>query len=164
MASPGQADLEGNRYGHLPYRRRVINYSTGSTATFQLTPDESGAIFNVPTVSTVHFSLPKISSLALGLNYEFFFSTMAAVADYNIVSTVDSSANIVMMAATSAASTVSAITPLVAVLGQRYHIKLTAISSVIWLAEYDTGVSSADTSNLTSVDNVLGHWGVGTTQ
>jgi len=164
MASDKKADLIGNRYGHLPWRRRVIKYSTASTATYNISRKKSGAIFVVPTVSTVHLALPKISSLALGLNYEFYFSSAADKEDYTIASTIDSSAHILMNGVTSAASTASAVTPLSTVDGNA--CKLTAISSVAWLFEnaYGGGWSSANTSDLTTADNELGQWGVGTTQ
>jgi len=164
MAASTRADLIGNRYGHLPWRKRVINYSTASTATYSLSPRESGAIFVCPTVSTIHFALPRISSKNLGLNFEFYFSSADAVLDYNIASTIDSSAHILINGYTSAASTLSAVSPLSSVGGN--HCKVTAISSVAWLLEnaYGGGFSSANSSDLSSVDAILGQWGVGTTQ
>ena len=157
------ADLIANRYGHLPFRRRVINYSTGSTATLELTEAESGAIFFVPTVSTAKLSLPRISSLRLGLNYEVFFSTFDALADFNIVSTNDSSADIALVGRTSALSTASAITPASSV--GTAAVRLTAVSSVRWMMENISAgrPSSANTSDLTTVDTIIGNWFVGTT-
>ena len=157
------ADLIGNRYGHLPFRRRVINYSTLSTATLELTEAESGAIFFVPTVSTVKLSLPRISSKRLGLNYEIFFSTFDALADFNIVSTNDSSADIALVSRTSALSTASAITPATSV--GTYAVRLTAVSSVRWMMENISGgrPSSANTSDLGVLDTRVGEWFVGTT-
>ena len=164
MTVSTKADLIGNRYGHLPWRRRVIDYSTLSTATYNISPEESGAIFVVPTVSTVHLALPKISSLSLGLTYKFYFSSAADKEDYTIASTIDSSAHLLLNGLTSDASTASAITPLSTVGGNACEV--IAISSVAWLVynAYGKGWSSANTSNLTTADTELGKWGKGTTQ
>ena len=163
MAASTTADLLGNRYGHLPWRKRVITYSTGSTATYFLSPQESGALFFVPEVSTAKFSLPRISSNNLGLNYEFTFTLEADIADYNIDSTIDSSADIGVTGLTSAVSTASAVSPLSTI--GRLSVRLTAVSSVKWLLEnIGTGhPSSANTSNLTTVDFIIGEWALGTT-
>ena len=163
MAASTTADLLGNRYGHLPWRKRVITYSTNSTATYFLADQESGALFYVPEVSTVKFSLPRISSNRLGVNYEFTFSLEADLADYNIDSTIDSSADISITGLTSAASTASAVSPLSTI--GRLSARLTAVSSIKWLFE-NIGAgrpSSANTSDYTTVDFILGEWGLGTT-
>ena len=78
MAASTQADLLGNRYGHLAYRRRVLVPSTASTANYNVSPRESGAIFrvaNFAAATRVQFALPKISSLGLGLTYEFLLTS-----------------------------------------------------------------------------------------
>lgn len=163
MAASTGADLIGNRYGHLPWRRRVITYSTNSTATYFLAENESGAIFYVPNVSTAKFSLPRISSNRLGLNYEFHFTLETDLADYNIDSTIDSSAAIEITGLTSAVSTASAISPLSTLASLAYRV--TAISSIVWRGE-NVGKgrpSSANTTAWSTVDFIMGEWGLGTT-
>ena len=163
MAASTEADLLGNKYGHLPWRKRVIRYSTNSTATYFLSPQESGAMFFVPEVSTVKFSLPRISSNRLGLNYEFFFVLEADLADYDIDSTIDSSADIYITGLTSAVSTASAISPF-STIGS-LSARLTAVSSVKWIFE-NIGAgrpSSANSTALSTVDLIQGEWALGTT-
>ena len=156
MAASTRADLMGNRYGHLAWRRRVIKHSTGSTAVYSLSPRESGAIFYVPTVSTASFKLPKISSKFLGLNYEFFFSTADATGDYTIY-TPDTSANIHIPGMSSdGVGTASTITPLSTI--WPHAIRLTAISSVIWVGEPFSMVGDITTNAIQDEDFEGGTW------
>ena len=136
MASPDKADLMGNRYGHLPFRRRVITISTVSTG-LMLTPAESGAIFYVPEVSTFVFTLPKISSKNLGLNYEIVLEATTestSVTDAVTIkrsSKIDSSADIRgVFTSASTLTSGSEISPQTSV-GQTWG-KLTAMTSVHW--------------------------------
>ena len=163
MAASTTADLIGNRYGHLPWRKRVINYSTGSTATYFLSPQESGALFYISEVSTVKFSLPRISSNNLGLDYEFTFTLEADLADYNIDSTLDSSADISITGLTSAVSTASAVSPLSTI--GRLSARVIAVSSVKWLfVNIGAGrPSSANSTALSTIDLIQGEWALGTT-
>ena len=163
MAASTQADLLGNRYGHLAYRRRVIAHSTGSTATRNVLSQESGAIFRVPTVSTAHFSLPRVSSLALGLTYEFFLSTMADANDINIVSTIDSSAAIHLSGLTTGSSvtTASAIAAF-STLGT-HSVRVTAVSTVVWKAEVSLGIAGGTSGVAVLGENIYGGWAAGTT-
>lgn len=142
MAASTRADLMGNRYGHLPWRRRVIVYSTASTATYQVSPRESGALFYCGTVSTIALQLPKISSKNLGLMYEVYFSSAADVGDNTINTAGDSSASIHIVGLTTGGiGTGSTITPQST--DGPNAIRLTAISSVIWMGEAITnGLSS----------------------
>jgi len=165
MAASTQADLLGNRYGHLAYRRRVINYSTGSTATYFVSPRESGALFYVPAVSTAKFSLPKISSLAKGLTYDFYVEKSADERDVNIVSTIDSSAHIVGVHGTTGTtiSTNSAISP-ASTVAFANAIKLTAVSSVVWFAEAAAHLRTSGADVIaTSAFMIFGEWTSGTT-
>lgn len=163
MAASTQADLLGNRYGHLAYRRRVITYSTASTATRQISPRESGAVFYVAAVSTAHLSLPKVSSLATGLTYEFHVAKQDAEGDVQIVSTIDSSAHIVGIQGTTGTTqtTASAITP-GSTLGFSWWAKVTAVSSVVWVAETNETVESSGADLVGAL--VYNDWVVGTTQ
>jgi hypothetical protein len=161
MASPGNVDLLANRYGHLPYRRRVINLSSGSTATREIVPEESGALFVVPTVSTQLLSLPRISSLALGLTYEFLISTQDALNDINIVSTNDSSALIVGVLTSGATGVTGQSIAPDTTLAQHW-CRLTAFSSINWLLETQSQMESSGTGGAVGV-LVYGSWTTGTT-
>ena len=132
MAASTRADLIGNRYGHLPWRRRVIEVSTASTATYQVSVRESGAILRFGTVSTINVELPKISSKFLGLNYEIYFSTADTVNDYDLCC-ADSSAGIWMALSSGGVGSPTTIAP--ATTDHPHAIRVTAISSVIWLGE-----------------------------
>jgi hypothetical protein len=138
MAASTRAELMGNRYGHLPYRKRVITVSTASTATYQLSPRESGAMLMFGTVSTINVQLPKISSKFLGLNYEIYFSTADAQTDYDLTC-LDSSAGVYLPGLTSA-GVGSPTTVAPATTDGPHAIRVTAISSIIWLGEPITNV------------------------
>jgi hypothetical protein len=162
MAASTQADLLGNRYGHLAYRRRVIVYSTVSTATYNVSPNESGALFYVANVSTAKFSLPKVSSLAKGLTYSFHIAQQTDVLDVNIVSTIDSSAHIVGIHGTTGTtiSTNSAISP-ASTINFSNFVTVTAISSVVWVAEPEYSVESSGADVVGAL--IFGGWTSGTT-
>ena len=136
MASPDKADLMGNRYGHLPFRRRVITISSISTG-LVLSAAESGAIFYVPEQSTFMFRLPKISSKNLGINYEFVLepsSESTGVTDAVTIACLDatdSSADIQgVFTSASTLTSGKSISPQSSV-GQLWG-KLTAVTSIHW--------------------------------
>ena len=144
MAASTQADLLGNRYGHLAYRRRVIVQSTVGADTRTLTPAESGAIFYTPGDSSMRFSLPKVSSFAKGLTYEFHIAKPDTTAAGIIASTIDSSAHIAGIAGTTGTTetTASAISP-GSTLGFSYFARVTAVSTVVWVLETNKTVESS---------------------
>ena len=163
MAGSSTPALLGNRYGKVEYRKRVIRHtSLASTGTFNVTSTMSGAVFSVATISTAHFSLPRISSNELGLEYEFFISSQAAAQDVAIVSTIDSSAAIEIAGITTAASTASAITP--AIPGEPSFVRLLAVSSVSWIAQPAVHFSSETTGGTILSEDLAGNFIAGTTQ
>lgn len=172
MASPGTADLRGNRYGHLPWRKNVVNLSTVKLAvTYEVSPDESGTLFVIAAdATTAHLSLPKISSLSLGLYYEFFISSQVAVQDVNIVSTNDSSADILLFGADASSadpnlSTDQAFTPFDDITAVPNYLSVTAISSVRWFAEAGLGMFKTGTSDDSVIaEDIVGAWTTGTTK
>ena len=86
--------------------------------------------------------LPPISSKFLGLNYEIYFSTADAAEDYKI-SCVDSSAAVQIIGLTSAGiGTGTTITP--GTTDSPHAIRVTAISSVIWMGEPITNAWTSD--------------------
>jgi hypothetical protein len=142
MANTNIADLMGNRYGHLPWRKNIITVSTASTATYEISPHESGSILKFGTVSTIYAQLPKISSKFLGLNYEIYFSTADDPDDYHI-SCIDSSAAIQIIGLTTdGIGTATTIKP--ASTDCPFAIRVTAISSVIWMGEPITNGWTSD--------------------
>lgn len=94
MASPNRTDLRGDRFGHLPWRQNVTTVSTFTTAVRELTEKDSGTFFTIGRATSAMFVLPRISSLALGLTYEFLFAQQADANDGQISCTNDSSAAI----------------------------------------------------------------------
>ena len=125
-----------NKLGHYRdgyYRVKVKNLSTGSTAMYHPSPDESGTVFVCGTVSTVSIGLPKISSKWLGLEYTIYFSTADDPGDYTIQCAHDSSAGVYLALSSAGVGTPSTIVP--ATTDCPHAIKVTAISSVIWLGE-----------------------------
>ena len=165
MAASTTADLIGNRYGHLPWRQRVITISTNSTATYFVSEQESGAVFYVPNFAAatlVNFSLPRISSNRLGTNYEFVFTKPTSALDVAIASTIDSSAQIFGVPGTTAStiSTASAIAPGTTV-GPWNYVTLTAVSSVTWLAQTNAEVESSGVDVVGAL--VYNTWQTGTT-
>ena len=165
MAASTSADLIGNRYGHLPWRQRVITISTASTATYLVAQQESGAIFYVPNFAAatlVNFSLPRISSQRLGLKYEFMFTKPTSALDVAIASTIDSSAQIfgVPGPTNTTISTASAIAP-GSTIGPWYTVSVAAVSSVTWLAHTNTRAESSGTDLIGAL--VYNDWVPGTT-
>ena len=138
MAGEGKIDLDGNRYGHVPYRRRVLNISTATTG-YDIQPEDSGAIFTVladPT--TLQFRLPTLSSLSLGLNYGFF---CAQIEDADGVTVMVASSNAPaavhienVLTSASTISTAQEIAPMTTE-GTNY-VELVALSSIVWFAKY----------------------------
>lgn len=124
------------------YRKRVTNLSTVSTATYNVEIEESGTIFVGGVVSTISLALPRISSKRLGLEYVVFFSTADAVGDYTINTARDSSASIFIIGLTTGGiGSGSTIQPQST--DGPNCIRLTAISSIVWLGEAMTnGLSS----------------------
>ena len=146
MAASTQADLLGNRYGHLAYRRRIIEQSTVGADTRTLTPAESGAIFYTPGDSSMRYSLPKVSSLGKGLTYSFHIAKPDTTAAGVIASTIDSSAHIAGVPGTTGTTqtTASAIGP-GSTVGFSWYVTVTAVSTVVWVAETNKTVESSGT-------------------
>jgi hypothetical protein len=139
------------------YRRQVINYSTASTATYNVSVEQSGAIFYCPTVSTINMALPRISSKWLGLEYTFYFSTADATGDYQISCPFDSSAGIYIPGMSSdGVGTPSTITPMSTI--WPHAIKVTALSSVVWLGEPIVMVGDITTNAIQDEDFEGGCW------
>ena len=165
MAASTTADLIGNRYGHLPWRKRIITASTNSTASYLVAEQESGALFyvgNFAAATLVNFSLPRISSNRLGLTYEFLFTKPTSALDVAIASTIDSSAQIFGIPGTTGTtiSTASAIAP-GSTIGPWYYAKVTAVSSVTWLAETNMRAESSGADLIGAL--VYNDWVPGTT-
>ena len=149
------------------YRRAVKDWSTGvggfTTGTYEVSPEESGMLFHIGTLTTAHFSLPRVSSLFLGMEYEFAISSPAAAQDVNIVSTLDTSAHITMNGLSSAElTTASAITP-----GNFEGVNfvvITAVSSVVWVARAAVGYTSESSGATVIGEDLNGGFIVGSTQ
>jgi len=166
MPASTRVDLQGNRYGFLPWRQRVINFSTGSDAPYKISRQESGAIFYVPKVpgtTNQVFVLPLASSKALGLNYEFYIAAQDSTGDIQIVSTGNSSVKIGLAAKTTALG-VTDVQSISLETTQPTWGKLTLVSSIVWMFEQTLRKSAGYSSDDALVDeDFAGYWSTGTT-
>lgn len=128
----GQVNLNGFYRDGL-FRREVEIVSTGSTAPFVITQEQSGSIFSFGVVSTIGVELPRISSNWLGLTYEILFSTAATEGDYTVGCVADTSGVIHLALTSAGVGTPSTITPNTT--DSPHGIRVTAISSVVWMGE-----------------------------
>ena len=157
MSYPSQL----GQYRDGKYRRaNIIEVSTASTAMFYPEEKDSGAIYIFGVVSTISVGLPKISSKWLGLEYTFFFSTADAAGDYTVSTPYDSSAGIYVSPTTAGIGTPSTITP--GSTDGPHAIRVTAISSVVWLGEALFLGDSTNSSGGSSVSGLpVGAWTTG---
>lgn len=134
---------------------QATTITTGTTA-YAPVSSQSGSIFIFGTATSQGVVLPK--NPPAGVFFQFYVSSQAASTDFIITTTGDSSARIEMNGASSAVSTVLYISPQVSSLGMN-TIRLTAISSVLWLAEPSLNLSSAATTNF-ALNDFRGRWGL----
>jgi len=138
----------------------IVSPTTG--ANYQITSTQSGTLFNCGINNGTSQLLLLPVNPVPGFWFKVFVSTQDAVGDVQINSTADSSAKIVMPGMTSAISTGDAITP-ASTFGQ-HSVTMTAISSVLWLAEPNGQIVSGFTTAAPSADEVLsGVWAPGST-
>jgi hypothetical protein len=156
----GNPNLQGFYRDGL-FRRKVVVVSTalgtsGTTAARQnILPEDSGTIFMFGVATTASAGLPKISSKWLGLTYDFYFSTAANTADYTVQCPDDSSAGIYLALSSAGVGTPTTITP--GSTDVPHGIRVTAISSIIWLGE-PLMVNGASTHNSTAASVGVGQW------
>jgi hypothetical protein len=102
-------------------------------------------------------SLPRISSKALGVNFTFYFSTADAVNNYSVGCLLDTSAVINIPGMSSdGVGTPSTITPLSTI--WPHAIKVTAISSIIWMGEPISMVGDMTSNAIQDEDFEGGTW------
>jgi len=162
MAAPGYTDLRGNRYGHLPLRKRVITVSTNTTG-LDLTAAESGAIIYLESLTTIQVRLPRISSLALGLTYDICFINGGQAGDGLTImcaSSADSSAQ--LRGVWTSNSTIStAQEASLATTEFDGYARVTAVSSINWMFE---GLSaSQEEDDGAGTGDGFGTWTTGST-
>ena len=141
------------------YRKKIVHVSTGSSGVssiYDISPDESGALFVYGTGSTITFHLPKISSKALGLVYEFFIHNPDAANDVKVAcSKFDSSALIKTAYSSVSSEHTTAIPNSTFPTGGKF----TAVSSIVWMLEQLTGHSGH--FGTTAADSNVGGWTTG---
>ncbi len=128
------------------YRKKIIKVSSGSTA-YDISPDESGAIFWLNTATTMNFRLPRVSSEALGLTYELTIQEQASSDDVRLTCNTFNSSAIIQTAFSSIVDNHTTAIPASTFLT---GAKITAVSSIVWILEQITmgyGESSAASSN-----------------
>jgi hypothetical protein len=138
--------------------QQTTNVTTVADKT--LTQAESGSLIIIDknTDTSVAAILPV--NPTPGTWYDFFLNGQADLGDFTIKTTGDSSAKISLAGRTSAVSTVDNITPMSTV---PCHIKMTAVSSILWSAQPFMGWSSANTTDISANDHTIGAWGLGAT-
>lgn len=138
----------------------IVSPTTG--ANYQITSTQSGSLFNIGINNGTSQLLLLPANPVPGFWFKVYVSTQAAAGDFQINSTADSSAAISIAGGTSAVSTVKAIAPK-STLGN-HSVTMTAISSVLWLAEPGYQVSESLSSGAINADDYLGGvWGAATT-
>ena len=138
--------------------RPTIDITTADATT--LTQQQSGSLIIVAanTDTSVAINLPV--NPTPGTWYDFYLHGVDALGDFNIQTTVDSSAKISIVGLTSVVSTVDNITPLSTVPS---GLHVVAVSSILWWARAEFSFAQAGTTDLTANDLILGLWGVGAT-
>ena len=135
------------------YRRNVKRISTATTG-FDIPVAESGMTYFVPTWTTGRLNLPRISSKWLGLEYTFFIEEQASSDDISFSNDKDSSA-IIQMNFSSAVDNSTGASP-----GSTFAtaIRLTAVSSIVWMGQ--SIMSNSYTMSSAANTNLSG-WAVG---
>ncbi len=140
-----------SKIGHYrdgAYRQNVKRISTASTGV-DLTLDQSGTLFFVPTWTTGRINLPKASSKWLGTEYTFFVEEQASSDDFSINADLSNANAVIQMCFSSVIDNSTG-----ASLGSTFAtgLRLTAVSSNVWMGQPITAnsyvMSSAATDNL----------------
>ena len=144
------------------FRRRVVTISTASTG-YNVSADESGALFVAGEVTTQFIRLPRISSNRLGLTYDFSVAAQTSGADnLNIVTNLDSSASIIGLGTSGSTGTGGqSARPDTTV--ARVFARFTAASSVLWIMEQALALQLNSSGELLSTYVAAGGWSTGTT-
>jgi hypothetical protein len=137
------------------YRRKVsapMNVATSGPT--YINQDQSGMLFYVPLATTHTFVLPKISSKWLGLEYTFFVSEQASSLDVKINCVLDSSAKIQM----NFSSVIDNHSTIIPGSTMASAVRLTAVSSVVWMGQ--PIMSNSYTFTSAATENLCG-WTTG---
>jgi len=134
----------------------IISPTTG--ANYQVTSTQSGTMFNIGNNGGTSQLLLLPVNPVPGFWFEVLVSTQTGADDFQINSTADSSALITLPGLSSVASEAKAIQPA----SVRAHgIRMTAISSIVWLADPVGQVALAEST----IDNAINEvaWTTATT-
>jgi len=135
------------------YRKQVIKFSS-EISSYNLSPEESGAIF-FAKISTHVINLPKISSLCLGITYEFAITEQASSGNFKLVCSKFDSSAIIQTALSSVIDYNTTVTPASTFFT---GARVTAVSSVIWMLEQITASGYSFSSAATAA---IGGWTTG---
>jgi len=136
--------------------KRTVVESTARSGT--LTIAESGTLFVVSSAvgTSLTFDLP-VGSGVPGTWYEFWLSSDVTSGDVRIAASSAVAAKIHGYGdGTSAVSTFAAITPVTTAALGSFFARLTAVTSLLWAAEFNGGYSSVTTLS-------AGTWAAGST-
>ena len=138
------------------FNQPIISPTTG--ANYQVTSTQSGTMFNIGNNGGTSQLLLLLVNPSPGFWFETFVSTQTGVDDFQINSTADSSALITLPGLSSVVSETKAIQPA----SVRAHaIRMTAISSIVWLAAPIGQPALAETTVIASHNEVA--WTTATT-
>ena len=141
------------------YRRKVVQVEStmnrdGTTITSPiLTVEESGTYFLIPALTASVWTLPRISSKQLGVEYTFHVSTQASSAAFKVNCAADSSAKIKM----PFSSEVDEHSSIIPATSKATGLTVTAVSTVVWMGQGITANSYSQSSVATS----FGGWTTG---
>lgn len=152
----GTTQIMGQNGGLI---RQVISPTTG--ANFQVTSTMNGAIIDTGINDGTSMLVLCPVNPTPGFWFSVYVSTQDAVGDVQINTTADSSAKIMLPGYTSAVSTGDAIEP-GTTLGNHY-VTMTAVSSILWLADESNGYALAGTSDVKLAEINPGAWTSATT-
>lgn len=172
-----QSTIDVNDILRISVAGNITNLGTGgamagfkrpvvlTTVSRVLTPEESGTLFVVSSAvgTSMTFDLPAPGTNPAGVWYEFWVTSAAATnGDVRIAATSASAAAIHGLglvssaAGTSIISTFAAITPLTTAALGSYWCRLTAVTSLLWAMEDNSGYSTESTLG-------AGQWSLGST-
>ena len=148
-----------NSSGEVIIRQPVVAMTTG--ANYSPTTVQSGTLFTAGTNDgTSQLVLLPVNPSA-GTWFDFYVSTQDAAGDFQLNTTADSSAKIHLPGMTSLVSSGDAIEPLTTE-GHNF-VRMTALSSVLWMAHTVSGYAGAATTDFKLKELSAGHWGAATT-
>lgn len=138
-----------SKIGHYrdgKYRRYVKRLTTAKGTSLGLPVEESGTLYYIPDGTATTVKLPKISSAYLGIEYTFFVESNDSSVGF-VLQTYDSSASIQL----NFSSVVDNHTTVIPGSTMATGLRVTAMSSAIWMGQPLTANSYSESSDASSI-------------